>query len=285
MKNLIRKYPLSSFIIITLLYSWTLWLLMILSSRGLLPFRFPTNFLGSFGPAVGALIVTGICDGGAGIKSIFRSMLRFKASFKSYCQSLFLIIIVYAVTSAVSWFTNREVLTLSGLPGAGEMVAYFLIIALLGGPLGEETGWRGFLQPRLMKKFNPVVSSLLIALIWFIWHIPLFWLEGAAQAGSSMIYFGIMVLAMSFLFTILYIESNGSLFHAMLFHTMINYVSAYILPSLLPAAESDKSFGHLSTYVIAGITLIFIWFNYRRLTIWKENQATGGRRRAEGKVG
>ncbi|MBK7627179.1 MAG: hypothetical protein IPJ16_08300 [Bacteroidales bacterium] len=48
----------------------------------------------------------------------------------------------------------------------------------------------------------------------------------AAQASSSMIYFAIMVLSMSFLATILYIESNGSLFHAILFHTMINYVSA-----------------------------------------------------------
>jgi uncharacterized protein len=243
---------------------------MILSSRGLLPFRFPTNFLGSFGPAVGALIVTGISEGGAGIKRIFRSMVRVKASFKSYCQALFLIIIVYALTASISWFTNREVLTLSGLPGAGEMLAYFFIIAVLGGPLGEEIGWRGFLQPHLLKKYNPMLSSLLIALIWFIWHIPLFWLEGAAQAGSSMIYFAIMVLAMSFLFTILYIESNGSLFHAMLFHTMINYISAYILPSLLPAAENDKPFGHLSTYVIAGITLIFIAFNYRRLIAGKE---------------
>lgn len=272
MKDLIRKYPLSSFIVIALFYSWTLWLLMILSSRGLLPFRFPTSFIGSFGPAVGALIVTGVSDGGAGIKRIFRSMVRVRASFKSYCQALFLIIIVYVLTASVSWFTNREVLKLSELPGAGEMIAYFLIIAVLGGPLGEEIGWRGFLQPYLLKRYNPIISSFLIALIWFTWHIPLFWLEGAAQAGSSMIYFAIMVLSMSFLFTILYIESNGSLFHAMLFHTMINYVSAYILPSLMPAAGSDKSFGHLSAYVIAGITLIFIGTNYKRLITGKVSQ-------------
>jgi membrane protease YdiL (CAAX protease family) len=49
---------------------------------------------------------------------------------------------------------------------------------LLGGPLGEEPGWRGYALPRLEAIFGPVRGSLLLWLLWTGWHLPLFWYPG-----------------------------------------------------------------------------------------------------------
>lgn len=40
--------------------------------------------------------------------------------------------------------------------------------------LGEELGWRGFLQPRLTEKFNgnKIKATLTTGIIWGIWHAP-----------------------------------------------------------------------------------------------------------------
>ena len=257
MKKLIQSNPVASFIAITLAYSWTLWLLMILSNKGLLPFKFPTNFMGSFGPAVGALTVTGIIQGRTGVRNILKSLFNWKTTAWSYFFAIFFILLVYLLTAGITYLSDPSLLKSGKLPGLSEAFLYFIIIAIVGGPLGEEIGWRGFLQPQLLRRYTPASASLFITLIWLLWHVPLFWLEGAAQSGGSIIYFGLSVLAMSFLFTLLYLKSKGSLLLAILFHTMINYVSAYIIPLILPASETDKTFGHVSTYILSGSAILF----------------------------
>jgi hypothetical protein len=49
---------------------------------------------------------------------------------------------------------------------------------LLGGPLGEEPGWRGYALPRLQTGLGPVRSSLVLGLLWTGWHLPLFLYPG-----------------------------------------------------------------------------------------------------------
>jgi membrane protease YdiL (CAAX protease family) len=53
---------------------------------------------------------------------------------------------------------------------------------LLGGPLGEEPGWRGYALPRLERALGPVRSSLVLGLLWTGWHLPLFLYPGWTSA-------------------------------------------------------------------------------------------------------
>ena len=135
--------------------------MMILSGKGLLPFKFPANFLGSFGPAAGALTVTGLNNGKTGLKNMGMSLIRWKTAAWSYLFAILLIIVVYFITTAIVYFIDPGLLRFQKLPGASVVIIYFFIIAILGGPLGEEIGWRGFLQPALSKRYSPAVSSLL----------------------------------------------------------------------------------------------------------------------------
>jgi uncharacterized protein len=41
-----------------------------------------------------------------------------------------------------------------------------LVFQLFSGPLAEEAGWRGFALPHLQEKYNALVSSLILGMIW-----------------------------------------------------------------------------------------------------------------------
>jgi membrane protease YdiL (CAAX protease family) len=51
-------------------------------------------------------------------------------------------------------------------PGTPEQIAALVVFSL-----GEEFGWRGFAHPRVVQRFGPVAGSLLLGLVWAIWHL------------------------------------------------------------------------------------------------------------------
>jgi len=70
LRTLIDDHPLTAFFVIACGYSWGLWGLMMASSKGWLSFYFPTNWTGSFGPAVAAIVVVAISRGKAGLREL-----------------------------------------------------------------------------------------------------------------------------------------------------------------------------------------------------------------------
>jgi membrane protease YdiL (CAAX protease family) len=95
---------------------------------------------------------------------------------------------------------------------------------LLGGSLGEELGWRGFLLPELLKRYRPLAASVILGVIWGLWHLPIdiyagYGLEGLAAVPVRVI----TAIALSILFTWFYLQSKGSLLIAMFLHTAANF--------------------------------------------------------------
>ena len=73
---------------------------------------------------------------------------------------------------------------------AGVVLAEFVRVLFLGGPVEEELGWRGFALPRLQQHRNALDASILLGLIWGFWHLPLYFVLGTGQsemlrAGTS----------------------------------------------------------------------------------------------------
>lgn len=100
-------------------------------------------------------------------------------------------------------------------------------------------GWRGILHPELRKKFSFSISTIITAIIWALWHIPLFLIEGTSQYGTNFLIFFITVIGLSFALSNIY-ELSNSTWLCILFHGMINtglsvfavnntYVSAIIM--------------------------------------------------------
>ncbi len=116
---------------------------------------------------------------------------------------------------------------------ASLLLLTFLMTATIRGGI-EEPGWRGFLLPELQKRFNPLVASLIIAVIWNLWHIPLhingFYSTGvvAGMAGRSL-----FIIPLAIFFTWVYNKSGGQLLVLVLLHTSLNVVHGVVPASFL----------------------------------------------------
>jgi membrane protease YdiL (CAAX protease family) len=100
----------------------------------------------------------------------------------------------------------------------------FLPLLILG-PLSEEIGWRGYALGRLQTRWNALTSSLIVGLVWALWHLPLFMMVGTSQHELGLPFIGFLVgfMANSILYTWLYNNTKQSLWSAILLHWLFTY--------------------------------------------------------------
>jgi membrane protease YdiL (CAAX protease family) len=97
-----------------------------------------------------------------------------------------------------------------------------LAILTLTDGLGEELAWRGFALPRLLTQYNALVASLILGVIWALWHLPLVWTEGGPMYHQPVWLLLVDITAESVLFTWVFLHTRGSVLIAMLFHGATN---------------------------------------------------------------
>lgn len=68
----------------------------------------------------------------------------------------------------------------SGLKPLSSVFPLIIFLTIFAG-IGEEFGWRGFAMPRLQARHTALASSLIIGVMWSMWHMPLFLTEGTIQ--------------------------------------------------------------------------------------------------------
>ena len=92
--------------------------------------------------------------------------------------------------------------------------------------MGEEIGCRGFLLPALLREMSPIKASIVLAVVWGLWHLPVDLSAGFGVTGvGAVLARVIFTVPLSILFTWFYLRSKGSLLIAMLLHTSINVMS------------------------------------------------------------
>ena len=147
------------------------------------------------------------------------------------------------------------------------LLVEFVRILFLGGPLGEEPGWRGFALPRLQQRRTALTSSVLVGLIWGLWHIPLYLLPGTGQhellrTGTSPAFaiggFVGWTIGLSVLFTWLFNQTRGSLIVVILFHAAVN------LAAFLPATVGSTGAATLLNVLLTWIAAIVVVVSFGR---------------------
>jgi membrane protease YdiL (CAAX protease family) len=168
------------FLSITFLFTWLCWLGLLTS--GLDPAdpessRHPAMLLwplGQFGPFIAVLVLAAAGLRTGGVKNRLLSC-RWRPTFRFPAWYLTLLLPVLWICPA--WFYASWSLTAEGAGEAPNLAS--ALLALLSATVfafGEEAGWRGFLLPQLLGYRNRLVSSVMIGMVWFVWHLPILYL-------------------------------------------------------------------------------------------------------------
>ena len=240
-----RQYPLFFFFLMAYAFSWIMLIPFVLSEWGVLPHAkyFTIAFvLNPFvGPTLAAYIMIRITKGQAGVLRLSRRLTQWRAGWPWY---LFILLGIPAAVLVGIFILPGALASFRGLPSS-FLVSYpisFVVIFFLGGPLGEEIGWRGFALPRLQARYGPLWGTLLLGVLWTCWHLPHF-LTSAQRGGPGtsfatiLINFAIffpMVMALSIIFTWVFNHTQGSLFMAILLHASINTLGSVMLLFPIP---------------------------------------------------
>jgi membrane protease YdiL (CAAX protease family) len=227
-KGALVRYPLIFYFIIAYVGSWLVVLPYLRSpgGAGLLPFNWPIPFpvsaaLAPFaGPCLAAFIMTGVTQGSAGIRRLLRRIVLWRVGVWWY---LFALVGIPAIT-VLGALVLPGVLASWQAPASSLLLTYpvsFVVSLIIGGPLGEEIGWRGFALPRLQRDQGPLGGSLILGLLWAFWHLPYFWMpEWGTPKGTvlDIVWFVLADIALTIVYTWVFNNTKGSLLIVILVH-------------------------------------------------------------------
>jgi membrane protease YdiL (CAAX protease family) len=208
--NTIERRGLLIFLLTTFVLSW---MPVIIGGRnsGLLP----------LGPSIAALLVIGLGSGLAGLRNFVKRCFNIRNIRPVLWVGSLLVPILVVSSAAV-------VVIIGGGAWQSEKVNELWPQALANAPvvllfiaLGEEPGWRGFLQPELQSRYRPIVSAIIIWAVWGLWHVPLL---GTEMELSTVPPFLLCLLGATFFSAWLTNAARGSVIPVMLFHTAVNCV-------------------------------------------------------------
>jgi membrane protease YdiL (CAAX protease family) len=176
----IKRHPLFSFFVIAYLFAWLGWTVpdrlytgTTLSGVLTIPFLLMIP-----GPLLGAIIVTAITGGKAGIMALLRKFTIWRVGWVWWAVAL-LVGPVVGLTAAYLnvWFgaPDPTAILISGLPGTLLLFASRLVNPV-DGPMQEELGWRGYALPGFQKRFSPLIANLILGVIVAGWHLPWVWM-------------------------------------------------------------------------------------------------------------
>ena len=216
------RRPLLAFILLAFLISWTaLGVLALLDVEPGINVGGLLWLIGGLGPPVAAVVVTQIADGSESTRELLRRVVRWRVGWRWYGVAVLfpgaVVISALLLDSQI-----RDVTT--PIPGP-EFVLLFvgLVIAnsIIGGGL-EEIGWRGFMLPRLQSSFDALTASVVVGVVWMLWHAPLFVVPGVVQTDLPVLPFIVQGIALAVVFTWLYNSTRGSVLLAVLLHGSFN---------------------------------------------------------------
>lgn len=207
---------------------------------------------GVFAPALVALALTAQAEGRTGVTRLLARIGHWQVGARWYAFAVGYFAVIKLAAALVHRIVTDEWPPFGDTPVA----LIFLGIAVsTWGQAGEEVGWRGYALPRLAEYFGLGGASLVLGVVWAVWHIPLFVLPDSGSTGQSFPAYLLQVMAMSVVFAFLYWKTDGSLLLAMLMHASVNNTTG-LVPAAIGGAITPIAFGGS---LVAWATVALSW--------------------------
>ena len=271
---------LAFFFLIAFGWSWLIWWFLFLSGMVKMPAGIGTpdidlgsawpliilSLLSPYGPTIAAFVMTAVTEGKPGVKALWRRFWNRNLSIKWLVVILLFFPVLRLLANLVSRTLDGQVYPFLTWPNQPWMFIPPLITnGLIHGGLSEEFGWRGYVLPRFQAKWNALVSSLVLGVIWGVWHLPL--LQAGMSSANSVAELVLWQTLVAIFFTWVFNNTNVSILAVVLFHAMANSSGEIVW------CCGSSPWYFYGVYLFAGILIVII-FGPRTLVRRRSEEAT-----------
>ncbi|MBK5334026.1 MAG: CPBP family intramembrane metalloprotease [Ilumatobacteraceae bacterium] len=207
--------------------TWSAWLPLAATSEGwgdvhASPYL---HFVGGLGPALAALIMTAANDGRRGLRVLLQRVTTGPGRWLTFAALAPATGYFIAIGAASAFGVHVGMgLTGASLEFSSTPVAVYWLANLVFYGYGEEIGWRGFALPRLQRHRSALAASMWLALVWGLWHVPLFFFSAGlgTMPPIGLIGWAASIVTGSVVCTWLFNSTRGSLAVLAIFHASLD---------------------------------------------------------------
>jgi uncharacterized protein len=270
-QGLLARHPLVAFFVMAYAFSWLVWAPWVLGGdgAGLLPINISQTASGYLnatailaGPTLAAFIMTATTEGREGVRRLLGRYVLWRVGLRWYMFALIGVPLIMLLGTMVY---SMELPNLGALGGPSYLFSYllsFALVTVLGGPLLEEGGWRGFALPRMERLHGPLLASLILGILWALWHLPEFLVPSwtAAMGGGNIVditLFTITAVTFTIVITWVFNNTRASLLLAILVHASIDTFGG-TLAAIFPAKAVTSAFPYMIGFGVVALVLIVL---------------------------
>jgi membrane protease YdiL (CAAX protease family) len=193
--------------------------------------------IAAYAPFLAGIITTLIYEGRAGLWSWLKSVFKWRIPVVWYLVGGVLINFLFvALHIGLYLLLGGRILLANGdIPWYGYLVIFPVSVFLgfpFGSGLGEEAGWRGFALPKLLERFSPVTASIILGVLWGLWHTPALLMSSWEGSSQGLLLF-VYIIPLTMIMTWVYLKSRMSTIPVMLMHTGGNLYGSMLTSSLI----------------------------------------------------
>ena len=255
--GLIERNEALIFIGLAFLFSWIFWIPYEFFGFNSGTIGICLYQVGVLGPLVAAVEMLLLSQGREGIKSLFKGLVKWRMGIEWYIVALFLplaiefMVLFTIVLSGVDLSISRPLIA-DGPTFIGQ--AYYALVTTVA--------IFGFLLPRLLKSYNPLVSSLLAAAFAIIWRAPLVLASINMGRADYELWWALGNLGTFFIFTWLFRNTRGSLLLLTLFDLSLNYFR-WFSRGVMQASPANDLWGlDFSLHLFVGVIILLAYWKY-----------------------
>ncbi len=193
-----------------------------------------------FGPSIAGVIVTLLAYGKDGMRGLFQRAVHWRVNWRWWLIALFLPGLLTLIGVFAGVLMGADMPAFTFFRQEWYLAPIFFLVTIIGGPIGEEFGWRGFALPKLQNKWGPLIGTLILGLTWGLWHLPEFLRPGSLHHEIGLGFLPFYVagsLSLSIFMTWVYNKTHGSLLvGGFIYHNADNFWGVVLMTGVTMSA-------------------------------------------------